>query len=98
MTNLLIVDDVSLWQLPFGEAEIISARDYLSPQGTSGVRSARVFNLCDSYAYQSLGYYVSLLAEARGQHAIPSVATLRDFRSLAIARSHRDDLAERGGE
>jgi glutathione synthase/RimK-type ligase-like ATP-grasp enzyme len=94
MKNFLVVDDAARWPLPFGEAEIISARDYLSPQAGAGCRSVRVFNLCDSYAYQSLGYYVSLLAEARGQHAIPSVATLRDFRSLAIARSFGEEIQE----
>jgi hypothetical protein len=26
------------------------------------VRQARVYNLCDSYAYQTAGYYVSLAA------------------------------------
>lgn len=94
MNNLLVVNDVSQWHLPVGDVEIISSRDYLSPQKIPAYRSARVFNLCGSYSYQSLGYYVSLLAEARGHHAIPSVATLRDFRSCAIARSLGEEIDE----
>lgn len=94
MTNLLIVDDASGWQFPFGDAVILTASEYLTPESTNLSRNLRVFNLCDSYAYQSLGYYVSLLAEARGQHAIPSVATLKDFRSLAIARSFGEEFEE----
>ena len=74
--------------------EIISAKSYLSPESTSKYPEARVFNLCRSYAYQSIGYYVSLLAEARGHRALPSVATLRDFRSLPIARSLGLDIEE----
>lgn len=94
MKTYLVVDDVSRGVFPSGDAEVIAAREYLSPQAGVAHRSVRVFNLCDSYAYQSLGYYVSLLAEARGQHAIPSVATLRDFRSLAIARSLGEEIEE----
>jgi glutathione synthase/RimK-type ligase-like ATP-grasp enzyme len=94
MTNLLVVDDASRWELPNGVATLINASEYLTPQSSKTERAVRVFNLCDSYSYQSLGYYVSLLAEARGQHAIPSVATLRDFRSLEIARSFGAEIEE----
>lgn len=94
MTNLLVVDDPRDWQFPVEDLEIATARDYLAPQASATQRSARVFNLCNSYAYQSLGYYVSLLAEARGHHAIPSVATLRDFRSFPIARTFGQEIDE----
>lgn len=92
--NLLVVDDPRDWKIPVESVNVISARDYLAPQSATSHRSARVFNLCHSYAYQSLGYYVSLLAEARGHHAIPSVATLRDFRSVAIARTFGEEIDE----
>ncbi len=39
-------------------------------------RTTTVYNLCRSLAYRSPGYYVSLIAEARGQRVLPSVATL----------------------
>lgn len=39
-------------------------------------RATTVYNLCRSLAYRSPGYYVSLVAEARGQDVLPSVATL----------------------
>jgi len=94
MTNLLVVDDLRDWKFPVDGVEILTARDYLSPEAQSLPGSARVFNLSRSYAYQSLGYYVSLLAEARGHHAIPSVATLRDFRSLPIARTFGMEIDE----
>ncbi len=93
-TSLLVVDEPGDWKIPVESVTILSARDYLSPEKGPAHRCARVFNLCHSYAYQSLGYYVSLLSEARGQHAIPSVATLRDFRSVAIARTFGAEIGE----
>lgn len=92
--NLLVVNNPANWKIPLDSVDILSAREYLSPDSPQRGTDARVFNLCRSYAYQSLGYYVSLLAEARGQRAIPSVSTLRDFGSTGIARSLGEEIDE----
>lgn len=92
--NLIIVTNPSHWDIEIEGVTVVSARDYLSQGYGNQETPTRVFNLCHSYAYQSLGYYVSLLAEARGQRAIPSVTTLRDFRSVAIARSMGEEIDE----
>ena len=94
IVNLLVVDNPSRWNFLAEAVEIISSREYLSAQNKQKWPQARVFNLCRSYAYQSIGYYVSLLAEARGHRALPSVATLRDFRSPQIAKSLGLDIEE----
>ncbi|MGC9452019.1 MAG: RimK family protein [Oceanipulchritudo sp.] len=94
ITNLLVVDNPSRWKLEVDAVEILSAKSYLAPDSNQQWPEARVFNLCRSYAYQSMGYYVSLLAEARGHRALPSVATLRDFKSSPIARSLGLDIEE----
>jgi glutathione synthase/RimK-type ligase-like ATP-grasp enzyme len=94
ITNLLVVNNPARWNLQLDSVEVISAKAYLAPESTQQWPQARVFNLCRSYAYQSIGYYVSLLAEARGHRALPSVATLRDFRSAPIARSLGLDIEE----
>jgi hypothetical protein len=65
MATLIVTDNPAYWQLG-SEAEVIPARDYLTGERFTTLRRAKVFNLCRSYGYQSLGYYVSLLAEARG--------------------------------
>lgn len=39
-------------------------------------RKPKVINLSNRYAYQRKGYYVSLLAEARGMHCIPDVSNI----------------------
>ncbi|MGJ3241883.1 MAG: RimK-like ATPgrasp N-terminal domain-containing protein [Opitutales bacterium] len=38
------------------------------------------------HRYQTVGYYVSLLAEARGHRPVPDVATPQDFRSAVLKR------------
>jgi glutathione synthase/RimK-type ligase-like ATP-grasp enzyme len=95
VTNLLVVDHPARWQLAAQNVEVVSSRDYLAASRFQRFSSgARVFNLCRSYSYQSIGYYVSLLAEARGHRAIPDVGTLRDFRSVAVVRARGAEIDE----
>jgi glutathione synthase/RimK-type ligase-like ATP-grasp enzyme len=72
--------------------EVVSARQYLTEDRFSNLRHVRVFNLCRSYAYQSLGYYVSLLAEARGHKPMPRIGTLQDLRLQSISRAISGEL------
>lgn len=55
------------------------ADDYLSNPEFGKRGRFHLINLCRSYRYQSVGYYVSLLAEARGHRVIPSVRTIQDL-------------------
>ncbi len=71
---------------------VVSARDYLTVPEYGSNRRLRIVNLCRSYRYQSIGYYVSLLAEARGHRPMPSVRTMQDFRSPSIIRAISTDL------
>lgn len=88
----LVVENPKRWPIHLPEAEIVAARDYLTDPRFSTVRRARVFNLCRSYGYQTLGYYVSLLAVARGHKPMPSVRTIHELRQSAIVRIVSDDL------
>ncbi len=90
---MLVVDHPEQWPLRIPGAEVISADDYLRAARFSELRQARVYNLCDSYAYQTAGYYVSLLAAARGHRTMPSVATIQDVKSRALLRAD-DELEE----
>src|SRR5690606_1844452 len=66
METLLVVDDPASWPISVPGLETMAARSYLtSPDALAGKRW-RVINLCRSHRYQSTGYYVSLLAAARG--------------------------------
>jgi glutathione synthase/RimK-type ligase-like ATP-grasp enzyme len=97
MTALLVVDHPEQWPLKFPAAEVISADAYLRDARFSSLRQARVYNLCDSYGYQTVGYYVSLLATARGHRTMPGVATIQDMKSRSLLRAddELEDLIER---
>lgn len=90
--NLVIVNNPRDWPLDVPGVEVVSARSYLSDPSWSTLKGVRVFNLCRSYKYQSLGYYVSLIAEARGHRPLPSLTTVLDFKSIIIVRYASDDL------
>lgn len=93
MSNtLLVVHTPANWPLKIPGVEVVSARAYLTERRFSLMRRTKVFNLCRSYRYQSLGYYVSLLAEARGQRPIPSVTTIQDLKSQGIFRRLSDEV------
>lgn len=72
----IVVDSPQDWA-PYQPSEnLLSADQYLELANQPGVKT-RVINLCnESWRYLSQGYYVSLLAEARGQSTIPTVMTL----------------------
>jgi glutathione synthase/RimK-type ligase-like ATP-grasp enzyme len=93
MTALIVVDHPEEWPHKFAAAEVISADAYLRDERLAGTRQVRVYNLCDSYQYQTAGYYVSLLAAARGHRTMPGVATIQDVKSRSLLRAD-DELEE----
>jgi glutathione synthase/RimK-type ligase-like ATP-grasp enzyme len=92
LKHLLILDDSKEWPLSVPGTEVLSANDYLTKDEYRHIRHVKIYNLCKSYRYQSLGYYVSLLASARGHKPLPSVATIQDLKSPSLARALSDDL------
>ncbi|MCK8060925.1 GNAT family N-acetyltransferase [Fusibacter sp. A1] len=72
--------------------EVISPNDYLTQKRFQTSGQYRIFNLTNSYAYQSKGYYMSLLATARDHRVIPNVATMSDIGNLVITSSISDDI------
>ena len=89
----IVVDCPEIWTPYYGAEEVISSKDYLSsPQYRAA--GAQVYNFCGDCSYRSLGYYCSLLAEARGQKVLPSVRTLNEL-STGTAVTLGDDLLRR---
>lgn len=76
------------------DVEVVAARAYLTDPAYSKLRNAKVFNLCRHYRYQSNGYYVTLLAEARGHRPRPNASEIQGFRSVNIARETGEELSE----
>ena len=92
MDVLVVVNNPADWPLKSAKVELMAAREYLTGPGLVERKNLRVFNLCRSYRYQSTGYYVSLLAEARGHRPFPDLTTIQDLKSSAMLRIHSDDL------
>ena len=103
MSIIIVVDEPGDWPLEIPNVRILTARAYLTdryyandiqrePPGDGG-RSVKIFNLCKSYHYQSSGYYVSLLAEARGHKPLPKVGTMEDLQSQNLVRYLTEDLS-----
>ena len=92
MNKYIVVNNPENWNISLENIEIISARDYLTNPEFSRLKNARIFNLCKDYSYQSKGYYVSLLAEARGHLAIPTVKNIVDLREPKLVRIVSDEF------
>jgi len=92
MQILLVVDRTESWPLRLEGVRVVSSREYISSLEFSGMRKVRVYNLSSSYSYQTVGYYVSLLAEARGHKPVPDIPTICDMKSQTIVRFISEDL------
>lgn len=91
---LLVVDTPKRWPMKIPGMELVSSYQYLSdPEYAQGV-GRKVFNLCRSVRYQAAGYYVSLLAEARGHRPLPSVSVIQDLKLAPVIRVASQDLDE----
>ena len=80
MTGWTIVVD-RLADLPPAVAgyPAMTARDYIMQPRATRRTVPKILNLSRSYGYQTLGYYCSLLAEARGHKVVPTVTTVLEL-------------------
>ncbi len=92
MISLVVVENPKSWPFDLEGAEVIAARNYLTDERWAGSRRVAVYNLCRRYGYQTTGYYVSLLAAARGHRPLPSVDTLQALGRSDLLRVASDDL------
>ncbi|HXH04078.1 MAG TPA: RimK family protein [Candidatus Competibacteraceae bacterium] len=90
--HIVVVDNLADWKAHFPTLPVVAAKDYLSSLEYSSARNLRVLNLCRSYRYLSVGYYCSLLAEARRHRVIPSVRTINDLSRKSIYSLDIEDL------
>ena len=86
MQTIIVTDTPDEWSFLGELAPIIEASDYLSSDQFLESKSCRVINLCQSYNYQSIGYYVSLLAQARDHKALPSVHGIQDVMNVSLSK------------
>ena len=94
MRKIIVVHDPKAFKLGAPNVEVVSSKDYLTDPRFAQLKNTRIFNLARRFVYQSRGYYVSLLAEARGQKVIPSAKTILDLKNPSIVKVLSRDLDE----
>jgi glutathione synthase/RimK-type ligase-like ATP-grasp enzyme len=92
MKLLLIVPNPKKIPIAISGVEVVAARRYLTEPIFAKMSGVRIFNLCSSFRYQTIGYYVSLIAEARGHKPVPNITTMRDLQTPAILRMTNAEL------
>src|SRR5207237_9527751 len=94
MKTVVVTDQNQKWfEIP--DATVLTARRYLAEPEIGNEGAVRVLNLCRTGRYQGRGYYVSLLAEARGQRPVPDVKTIENLRSEAYVRALEAGIQQR---
>jgi glutathione synthase/RimK-type ligase-like ATP-grasp enzyme len=85
MTGWVILVDQPK-DLPNAETphKVITTSEYLARPRLFDAARPKLVNLARSYAYQSKGYYASLLAEARGHRVVPTVETMLELREQKL--------------
>src|SRR5437868_15053146 len=83
MKTVIVTDQNQKW-FEISEATVLTARRYLAEPENGNEGAVHVLNLCRTGRYQGRGYYVSLLAEARGQRPFPGVKNIEDLRYEAF--------------
>ena len=95
---VIVVEKTSDWGSYYPSDNVVSAQDYLKQPLNDDDERTQVINLCRSYKYLGTGYYVSLLAEARGHKVIPSVRTINDLRRRSLYGLDIEDLSSKLGK
>jgi len=93
-TRIIVVENPADWRFPGLEVPVVHVDDYLIGEEYFRQRHVQVINLCRSYKYLSIGYYCSLLAEARRHRVIPSVRTMHDLSRKSLYSVDAEDLHE----
>ncbi|MEW6167582.1 MAG: RimK family protein [Pseudomonadota bacterium] len=94
MSGIVVVDQRSDWPVDIPGIEVVTAWDYLTHELHTRSRRVRVYNLCRSFAYQSTGYYVSLLAGARSHKPLPEITTIQDLKLAESPRIINEEVEE----
>lgn len=94
MNKIIVCNDPEKLRFNIEHVKTISTREYLTNPEYVSMKQVRIFNLSDDYTYQSKGYYISLLAEARGHRPLPSVKNILDFSARALAKTVNEENDE----
>jgi glutathione synthase/RimK-type ligase-like ATP-grasp enzyme len=82
--QIIVVENLGDWKFSAPGCPVVHVDDYLTGKEFFRQRNTQVINLCRDYRYLSIGYYCSLLAEARRHRPLPSVKTMLNISSKAM--------------
>jgi glutathione synthase/RimK-type ligase-like ATP-grasp enzyme len=94
VSGIVVVDRGEDWPVAIPGVDVVTAWDYLTQDSFTRLRGVRVYNLCRSFSYQSTGYYVSLLAGARGHKCLPDITTVQDLKLAESPSVLNDEIEE----
>ncbi len=92
--HVVVIEREGDFEAPDAGCTLVSARDFIRRPPEGGARSLRVINLCRDYRYLGLGYYCSLLAEARGLKVMPSAEVMLELNWKRLYRTFLAELNE----
>jgi len=100
MSNLnlrytVVVDRAADWKWEIEGLAIIEADEYLTRWERNEKRQVRIINLCRRYTDLTAGYYCSLLAEARNDLPMPTVADILDLSRQSLYAYALPELNQR---
>ncbi len=82
---MIVVERREDWASYLPSEEVLTAQEYLEQSAHDhGGRRVQMINLCRGYKYLGLGYYCSLLAEARGHRVIPSLRCISELARKSV--------------
>jgi glutathione synthase/RimK-type ligase-like ATP-grasp enzyme len=81
---LFVVERADLWPDEIPGADVALASRYLAGAPYENGAYDKVYNLCECARYQGRGFYVSMIAEARGHQPVPNLRTIEDLGSAPV--------------
>ncbi len=90
--HIVVIEQPKDFKWPDPAIEVMTPRDYITRVQPLGERGVRVINLCRNTSYLSLGYYCSLLAEARKHRVIPAVEVLLELNWKRLYSTYLPEL------
>lgn len=83
-SQIIVTEDASRWEFSDDLCPVVDIDDYLTSEEYFSMKNVQVINLCKDYRYSSVGYYCSLLAEARSHRVIPTVKSILDLSAKSM--------------
>ena len=92
-SHVIVVEKRSDFRWPDPGGRVVTADEYVAAHPPSGTGRNYIVNLCRNFAYLGAGYYVALLAEARGDRVGPDVRTIVELNRKDFVTDHVGELS-----